>query len=129
MASFSVKAIDHVVLTAKDVDKTVEFYTTKLGMKHETFKSNGIERHALTFGNQKLNLHLSGKEFEPKAQHVQPGSEDLCFITDTLIDEVLSSWKSAGIEILEGGQVVERTGAVGKLRSVYTRDPDGNLIE
>ncbi|KAK5735524.1 hypothetical protein LTR17_008057 [Elasticomyces elasticus] len=99
MANFSVKAIDHVVLTAKDLDKTVDFYTTKLGMKHETFKSNGIERHALTFGKQKLNLHLSGKEFEPKAQHVQPGSEDLCFITDTPIDEVLSSWKSAGIEV------------------------------
>ncbi|TKA82861.1 hypothetical protein B0A55_00980 [Friedmanniomyces simplex] len=129
MAGFAVKAIDHVVLTAKNIDKTVDFYTTKLGMKHETFTSDGVERHALTFGSQKLNLHLSGKEFEPKAGHVQPGSEDLCFITDHPIDEVLSSWQSAGIEILEGGQVVERTGAVGKLRSVYCRDPDGNLIE
>ncbi|KAK0260071.1 hypothetical protein LTR91_014676 [Friedmanniomyces endolithicus] len=157
MASFAVKSLDHVVLTAKDIDATVKFYTTKLGMKHETFASDGIDRysdpryfntlfqantsslcsltlssqhrHALRFGSQKINLHLSGKEFEPKARHVQPGSADLCFITDHPIDEVLSGWQSAGIEVLEGGKVVERTGAVGNLRSVYCRDPDGNLIE
>ncbi|KXL41989.1 hypothetical protein M433DRAFT_158099 [Acidomyces richmondensis BFW] len=129
MANFAVKSIDHVVLTVKDVQKTVQFYTQHLGMTHETFTSKGTERHALKFGSQKLNLHLSGKEFEPKAGHVQPGSEDLCFITDHPVDEVLSSWQLAGIEILEGGKVVERTGAVGNLRSVYCRDPDENLIE
>ncbi|KAK3709280.1 hypothetical protein LTR37_011018 [Vermiconidia calcicola] len=129
MASFSVKSIDHVVITVKSIQATVDFYTSRLGMKHEVFSSKGVDRHALTFGNQKLNLHLSGKEFEPKAGSVQPGSEDLCFITDHPIDEVLKSWQSAGIEVLEGGNVVERTGAVGKLRSVYCRDPDQNLIE
>ncbi|KAK3115543.1 hypothetical protein LTR53_004990 [Teratosphaeriaceae sp. CCFEE 6253] len=99
MASFLVKSIDHVVLTVKDLDETVEFYTTKLGMKHEVFASKDVERHALSFGSQKLNLHVSGKEFEPKAGRVQPGSEDLCFITDHPIDEVLSTWNSAGIEV------------------------------
>lgn len=88
-----------------------------------------MHRHALRFGNQKLNLHQSGKEFEPKAGTVQPGSEDLCFITDHPIDDVLKAWTSAGIDVLEGSKVVERTGAVGKLRSVYCRDPDGNLVE
>ncbi|KAJ4377150.1 hypothetical protein N0V86_006591 [Didymella sp. IMI 355093] len=128
-AAFSVKSLDHVVITARDIPTTIEFYTKRLGMKHEVFKASGGERHALSFGNQKLNLHQSGKEFEPKAEHVQPGSEDLCFITDHPIDGVLKSWQSNGIEVLEGGKVVERTGAVGKLRSVYCRDPDGNLIE
>ena len=99
MAAFSVKSIDHVVLTAKDVPKTIEFYTKRLGMKHEVFTANGGERHALVFGDQKLNLHQSGKEFEPKAQHVQPGSEDLCFITDHSIDDVLKNWQSNGIEV------------------------------
>lgn len=127
MASFAVKAIDHVVLTVKSIPATVEFYTTRLGMKHEVFTSKGIERyviclftltclgqtyisdvhefirdpprHALVFGNQKLNLHQSGNEFEPKAGKVQPGSEDLCFITDHPVDEVLKSWRSAGIEV------------------------------
>ena len=88
-----------------------------------------MARHALSFGNQKINLHQSGKEFEPKAQSVQPGSADLCFITEHPIEQVKASWEGAGIEILEGGQVVDRTGAVGNLRSVYCRDPDGNLIE
>lgn len=147
MASFAVKSIDHVVLTVQSIEATVDFYTTRLGMKHEVFTSKGAERHALIFGNQKLNLHLSGREFEPKAGKVQPGSEDLCFVTDHPVDDVLKTWKNAGIEvghsiqstipvdlldivqILEGGQVVDRTGAVGKLRSVYCRDPDDNLIE
>ncbi|KAJ4987068.1 biphenyl-2,3-diol 1,2-dioxygenase [Stagonosporopsis vannaccii] len=129
MAAFSVKSIDHVVLTSRDVPKTIHFYTKQLGMKHEVFNANGSERHALVFGHQKLNLHQFGKEFEPKAEHVQPGSEDLCFITDHPIDDVLKNWQSNGIEVLEGGKVVERTGAVGHLRSVYCRDPDGNLIE
>jgi len=99
MDAFSVKSLDHVVITAKDIPTTIEFYTKRLGMKHEVFKASGGERHALSFGNQKLNLHQSGKEFEPKAQRVQPGSEDLCFITDHPIDEVLKSWQSNGIEV------------------------------
>ncbi|KAL1585874.1 hypothetical protein WHR41_05130 [Cladosporium halotolerans] len=127
---FSVKALDHVVLTVRSIPAAVAFYTNRLGMKHETFVSGvGEERHALKFGAQKINLHLSGAEFEPKAAKVQPGSADLCFITEHRIDDVLSGWKEAGIEVLEGSKVVERTGAVGKLRSVYCRDPDGNLIE
>jgi len=126
MAAFAVKAIDHVVLTVKSIPKTVDFYTMRLGMKHETFTSKGIERHilpdiqaipaaqdtadlpvprhALSFGSQKLNLHLSGHEFEPKAGRVQPGSEDLCFITDHPVDQVLSSWKAAGIQVCASGR-------------------------
>ncbi|KAK5113091.1 hypothetical protein LTR62_003670 [Meristemomyces frigidus] len=129
MASFAVKALDHVVITCRSIPKTVDFYTKRLGMKHETFKSGGVERHALSFGIQKLNLHQSGREFEPKASFVQPGSADLCFITDHSIEKVHEALIGAGLEILEGGKVVERTGAVGRLRSVYVRDPDGNLVE
>lgn len=72
---------------------------------------------------------MSGHEWEPKAGTVQPGSGDLCFITDTPIDSVLKDFQTAGLDVLEGGKVVERTGAVGNLRSVYVRDPDQNLIE
>ncbi|KAJ5353815.1 hypothetical protein N7541_006379 [Penicillium brevicompactum] len=129
---FAVKSLDHLVLTVRNIPKTVAWYTTYLGMRHEVFTSpanQSVQRHALIFGTQKINLHQSGKEFEPKAQDVQPGSADLCFLTDEDVETVLQAFQDARIEILEGAQVVERTGAVGKIRSVYVRDPDGNLIE
>ena len=101
-------------------------------MKHHAFpspKDPSVTRHALTFGGQKINLHQSGKEFEPKAQNVMPGSADICFLTEDSVDEVLKRLNVQGIEVLEGGGVVERTGARSQLRSVYVRDPDLNLVE
>ncbi|EXJ89195.1 biphenyl-2,3-diol 1,2-dioxygenase [Capronia epimyces CBS 606.96] len=127
-----VKSLDHLVLTVRDIGSTVKFYQDILGMEHSSFadpKDPSITRHALHFGRQKINLHLSGKEFEPKAQHVQPGSGDFCFLVEDSVDQVLERLLEKGITVLEGGQVVARTGAQGQLRSVYIRDPDGNLIE
>jgi catechol 2,3-dioxygenase-like lactoylglutathione lyase family enzyme len=123
------KSLDHLVLTVKDLDATVKFYESVLGMQHTAFTSGGVERHALKFGDQKINLHVSGHEFEPKAQTVQPGSGDLCFLVEDNVDEVAQKLHESGIEVLEGGGVVDRTGAKSKLRSVYIRDPDGNLVE
>lgn len=122
-------SLDHLVLTVKDLDASLAFYEKYLGMKHTSFTSGGVHRHALSFGQQKINLHVSGKEFEPKAAEVQPGSADLCFLVQDKVDDVLDRLRTDGIHILEGGQVVDRTGARGKLRSVYIRDPDGNLVE
>ncbi|KAH8892270.1 biphenyl-2,3-diol 1,2-dioxygenase, variant [Thozetella sp. PMI_491] len=122
-------SLDHLVLTVKDIDATVKFYERFLGMKHVTFTSKGAHRHALIFGQQKINLHLSGHEFEPKAQTVQPGSADLCFLVQDDVHEVAKRLHEAQVEVLEGGEVVPRTGARSKLKSVYIRDPDGNLIE
>ena len=119
-----IKNIDHLVLTVADIEKTVDFYTSILGFEVLVFGEN---RKALTFGNQKINLHQKGKEFEPKAEHPTCGSADLCFISETNIHEVLQELKEKNIEIIEG--IVERTGALGKIQSVYFRDPDLNLIE
>lgn len=130
MASIAkTKSLDHLVLTVKDLNATVRFYESVLGMKHTSFSSGGHERHALVFGQQKINLHVSGKEFEPKAQNVQPGSGDLCFLIEDNVDEVAQKLHENRIEVLEGGGVVNRTGAKSKIRSVYIRDPDGNLVE
>lgn len=100
-------------------------------MRHEQFTpaSSSTPRHALLFGQTKINLHEQGKEFEPKAMNVKVGSGDLCFLIEEKVDDVLVRLKGSGVEVLEGGEVVGRTGARGKLRSVYTRDPDGNLVE
>ncbi len=116
------KSLDHFVLTVKDIDATIRFYSELLGMQHSSFPAAtdpSITRHALNFGTQKINLHQSGKEFEPKAQNVQPGSGDLCFLVEGSVDNILGGLKQEGIFVLEGGKVVERTGAQGKLRSVY----------
>lgn len=118
--------LDHLVLTVADLEKTVQFYTSILGMSLEEFGERR-ERKALRFGNQKINLHLKGKEFEPKAKTPLPGSADLCFIAQTSIEEVQSALKEKGIPIEEGP--VKRTGATGPILSIYLRDPDGNLLE
>lgn len=119
-----IKNLDHLVLTVADIDKTIGFYTRILGFKLVVFGDN---RKALIFGNQKINLHQKGKEFEPKAEYPTSGSADLCFIAETNIHDVLEELKLKNIEIIEG--IVERTGALGKIKSVYFRDPDLNLIE
>ncbi|KAL9074950.1 MAG: hypothetical protein Q9157_004179 [Trypethelium eluteriae] len=129
-----VKSLDHLVLTVKDIPTTISFYEKYLGMKSTSFGSSSsisppAKRYALSYGTQKINLHQLGAEFEPKAKSVCPGSADLCFVSDTSVDQILMRLREEGLEVLEGGEVVERTGAVGKLRSVYIRDPDGNLIE
>ena len=117
-------ALDHLVLTVKDIDATCAFYEQVLGMESITF---GAGRRALRFGRQKINLHQAGKEFEPKARAATPGSGDLCFISETPLDEVERHLRARGIEIIEGP--VTRTGAMGTILSLYLRDPDGNLIE
>lgn len=131
MSSLATAAsLDHIVLTVKNLDASVNFYERFLGMKHNSFESGGVRRHALLFGSQKINLHISGNEFEPKAQNVQPGSGDLCFLVQDPVDQVLERLQADGtVDVLEGGKVVDRTGARGKLRSLYIRDPDGNLVE
>jgi catechol 2,3-dioxygenase-like lactoylglutathione lyase family enzyme len=121
--AFVIDHLDHLVLTVANVDVTIAFYTSALGMEVVTFGN----RKALRFGEQKINLHQLGHEIEPRANHPTPGSGDLCFITRTPIEDVLPHLK-AGNHPIELGPV-ERSGAMGKIRSVYLRDPDSNLIE
>lgn len=119
-----VNRIDHLVLTVKDIEATVQFYSSVMGMEKVQFAEGRV---ALSFGQQKINLHQLGREFEPKAQHVKNGSADLCFIIDTPVNEAVRELEAKGVQIIEGP--VQRTGALGKINSVYFRDPDGNLIE
>ncbi|MGE4299196.1 MAG: VOC family protein [Desulfovibrionaceae bacterium] len=116
--------LDHLVLTVRDLGAAIAFYTNVLGMGMVTF---GQGRVALIFGEQKINLHEAGREFEPKAAAPTPGSADLCFITHTPLPDVAGHLLACGVPVLEGP--VHRTGATGALLSLYVRDPDGNLIE
>ena len=119
--------IDHIVLTTRDKEACIRFYTQVLGMELVSFKTPTEERLALKFGNQKINLHEWGKEFDPKAHVPVPGSLDLCFIASVPLAQVVKKLENARVRILDGP--VMKTGAVSKLRSVYVRDPDLNLIE
>ena len=118
------QSLDHLVLTVKDLKTSIAFYCDHLGMTHIQFGNN---RHALCFGEQKINLHQASNIFQPAATTPTTGSADLCFVVDTPIKQVISELNDAQIAIIEGP--VERTGARGKILSVYVRDPDLNLIE
>lgn len=119
-----VSHLDHLVLTVADIEISCQFYQSALNFEVITFGEN---RKALKFGNQKINLHQVGKEFEPKAVHPTAGSADLCFIAETPLEEVIAHLQTQNIDIIEGP--IERTGAMGKILSIYLRDPDQNLIE
>jgi catechol 2,3-dioxygenase-like lactoylglutathione lyase family enzyme len=119
-----IRGIDHFVLTAGDVDATIDFYTRVLGMTAETF---GAGRRALSFGNQKINLHQAGAEFEPRARLATPGSADFCLLSDLPVAEIAGHLAAEGVEVIEGP--VAKVGAAGALLSIYFRDPDGNLVE
>ena len=119
-----ISGIDHLVLTVEDIPTSCRFYKDALGMRIIEF---GDRRYALGFGQQKINLHQAGREFEPKAMKPTPGSADLCLLTERPIADAQAHLERQGIEIIEGP--VKRTGATGPILSVYFRDPDGNLIE
>lgn len=116
--------LDHLVLTVADIEISCQFYQSALNFEVITFGEN---RKALQFGHQKINLHQVSKEFEPKALRPTAGSADLCFIAETPLEEVIKHLQQLNIKIVEGP--IQRTGAVGKIVSVYLRDPDQNLIE
>ena len=122
--AIDIDRIDHIVLTVFDIERTLAFYSRVLGMEPVTFAGG---RRGLAFGRQKLNLHQAGREFEPKALAPAPGAIDLCFIASTALEEVIETLKEEGVAIIEGP--VDKTGALGPMKSVYFRDPDGNLVE
>jgi catechol 2,3-dioxygenase-like lactoylglutathione lyase family enzyme len=124
--NINIKKLDHLVLTISDINKTIDFYHNILGMELVHFGKDN-ERVALKFGQQKINLHESGKEIEPKAVHPKPGSADICLITSTPIANIIEYLHKNHI-VIELGPV-ERTGALCPIYSIYCRDPDGNLIE
>jgi catechol 2,3-dioxygenase-like lactoylglutathione lyase family enzyme len=116
--------LDHLVLTVTSIEVTLAFYKEVLGLEVQQF-DNG--RYALQFGRQKINLPVAGNEVTPKAHYPTPGSADLCFVTKTPLHRVIQELQDNNVDVFLGP--VERTGASGKILSVYFRDPDLNLIE
>jgi catechol 2,3-dioxygenase-like lactoylglutathione lyase family enzyme len=122
-----IERVDHIVLTTRDQDACIRFYSGVLGMKLEKFRTPTEERLALKFGAQKINLHQWGKEFSPRAHVAVPGSLDLCYIASISLEQVMQRLKKNDVPLMQGP--VAKTGAKGAIRSVYVRDPDLNLVE
>lgn len=119
-----VRSLDHLVLTVRDLPRTIAFYTDVLGMEEVTF---GAGRKALRFGAQKINLHPADRVTDVNVRHATPGSADLCFLIDGRLEDAIAHLGAKGVPIIEGPR--RRTGATGPIDSVYLYDPDENLIE
>ena len=125
-----IASIDHIVITCRDIDATIDFYTRVLGMRLETFGEPGKpSRKALRFGDQKINLHRAGDKGITDIYAVAPtvGAIDLCLLAAVPLDELIAHARAAGVAVELGP--VKRTGARWPIRSIYLRDPDNNLIE
>ena len=122
--------IDHVVITVKDLNTTIDFYTNVLGMKLEKFFTSSHDhqiRYAISFGSQKINIHEQKKPIKPNALNPTSGSMDICFISNNKINDWVHYLVKKGINIEIGPE--KKTGALGPILSIYVRDPDFNLIE
>lgn len=117
-------SIDHVVLTTRDERQCLDFYTRVLGMTEERY---GANRLALRFGTQKINVHTPGLDADLKASAPCAGSLDLCFLASVPLERIIARLDECGISIVAGP--LHRSGGCGSIRSIYVRDPDGNLVE
>jgi len=124
---FVIDRFDHIVLTVRDLQATLRFYERVLGARVVPPPADGKGSTAIAFGRQKINLHVAGREFEPKATHVTVGSGDFCLITEAPLEQVMRHIEACGVAVELGP--VKRQGALGPMMSVYFRDPDGNLVE
>ena len=127
MSSLKIESLDHLVLTVDSIDLAVAFYTNVLGMTIQHFGSPEVPRIALAFGRQKINLHQSDRIPDANVLKPMPGTADFCLITTQPITEVVAHFARCSVPVIEGP--VMRTGAMGKIQSVYIRDPDLNLVE
>ena len=125
----NVSSIDHVVFTVKNIQKAIHFYNTILGMEYKEFINpvDNVKRVSLKFGNQKINLHEEKNPFTPHAKNNVSGSMDICFISQYKIDLWKKKLENNDINIIDGPVI--KSGAKGKILSIYIRDPDKNLIE
>lgn len=122
--------IDHIVMNCHSVEATAAWYERALGFTREVYTSPsapGVARMALKFGRAKFNLRQTGDAGWVTAKADAPGSLDLCFVVEGSLRPMIERWKAAGIPLTVGPG--PRTGALGPMTSIYTDDPDGNLVE
>lgn len=118
-----VYGLDHIVLCVADVDRALAFYTAVLGMEPREERPG---KWSLHFGEHKISLQDAATAPDIALDTV-PGSGNFCVLTEEPVDRLVEAADRLGIDIVAGPDF--RSGAIGQLRSVYFRDPDGNLVE
>jgi len=119
----NIHGFDHIVLCVRDVNATLGFYRNVLGMSAREERPG---KWSLHFGSSKISLQ-DALTAPMLAKKTVPGSGNFCLVTDTPIAHIVETLHSHDVTIVEGP--AEKLGAVGRLMSVYFRDPDDNLVE
>jgi catechol 2,3-dioxygenase-like lactoylglutathione lyase family enzyme len=121
--------VDHIVMNCRDPEAIARWYERALGFARETYASPAAPgpRIALRLGPHKLNLRRTGDQSWETCRVDAPGSLDFCFLTAGSLRPVMERWAAEGVPVTVGPAL--RTGALGRMTSIYTEDPDGNLVE
>jgi catechol 2,3-dioxygenase-like lactoylglutathione lyase family enzyme len=126
-----IKSIDHWVIVAGDLQRTLDFYQG-LGFTIAWEKRPGRPEMATIRINdaQKINVHGPEAPTRPGylgARQPTVGGADFCLEWDGTVDDVLALLKRKGV-VPEAGPG-PRMCARGPSTSIYFRDPDNNLVE
>jgi len=112
-------------LRGEDSDEDARFCSDVLGAEVVELDRG---RYAYRIGGRQLNVHGPGATPQPRARTpVAPGNSDLCFEWPGPIEAAVEHLRRRDVEVEVGPD--ERSGARGRGRSVYFRDPDGSLLE
>jgi len=128
-----VVSFDHVAMPTNAPEELIAFYG-RLGFRvpdAAEWRRSGVPFFSIAFGTQKINVHApemwQNPDFDLRGPTAAPGCADLCFVWEGTLGSLSEALSEAGAEISAGP--VELAGARGQGTSLYTRDPDGNLLE
>ncbi len=118
------KRIDNFHLIVKNLENSLYFYSTVLGMQnHLVDKDHAI----LQFGRTKISLFEFGADFSPMPKNFFPGSYRFTLESGLTLDEIDLLFNRYGIEVLNGP--VKAMGSRGEMMVYQVFDPDQNVIE
>ncbi len=127
----AITGFDHVAITVADQERTIAFYRDLLGAEilyEKAWREGRIPIVGLRLGVNVINVHLAAAPGSPRAEHPTPGSADLCFRWSGPVAAAARLLEENGIAVELGP--VDRWASDGNTgKSVYFRDPDGNLLE
>jgi catechol 2,3-dioxygenase-like lactoylglutathione lyase family enzyme len=132
-----VTRFDHVAVPTAKPEEMLRFYKA-LGFEvpdADAWRASGKHVFTIQFGDNKINVHAPALwqrgDFTLRGPTAQPGCGDFCFVWSGTPDSLKQALDAAGaaVEVGPVPRVGGRSGGRDTGSSVYTRDPDGNLLE